>query len=124
MNEWTSALASISAGLATGSVVGLGIVRFALRRIFVVIDSMPPETWFLGVDGRLERLEHRVNLLDKDVVKTNVGLESLSSVLEHYFAEIQNDLKEYRKADDKAHDRIENRLTELTKMVSVQRGRE
>jgi len=65
-----------------------------------------------------------VNLLDKDVVKTNVGLESLSSVLEHYFAEIQNDLKEYRKADDKAHDRIENRLTELTKMVSVQRGRE
>lgn len=122
MNEWTSILTAVSAGLATGGVVGLGIVKLALRRVFQIIDSLPPEAWFLGVDGRLRRLDERVGALDNGAAKANVALESLSKVLEHYFQEIQSDLKEYRKADDKAHDRIESRLNKLTEMTSARRG--
>ena len=57
MTTWPSIAAAIVSGLSTGLVIGLWLARRELKRIFDVVDRMPPPEWFLRMERKLDHLD-------------------------------------------------------------------
>ena len=68
MSEWFGILAAIAGGLGTGLVIGLAVARRELKRIFDVVDRVPPAEWFRRVEEKIDQLDpERLSLQYKRV---------------------------------------------------------